>query len=262
MHGDGAGVRLHVDVVLLLCGERVLEHAARARKLGLDVAVGPASVGAEVGQVGLFRVHERARVLRGVVVNARRVRRERLGNVEHGGQLLVLDLDERERLVRGVRRLRGDGGDALADEAHLVDREDGEVAHHAPDPVGTLRTGEDSVHAGQALGGRGVDAHDTSVGVRAAEHLAPQAAFGSEVGGVTEVPTHLVGALDARGAFADYAHRHAASPPSIERIARRAFVAGRRVSRGKRREKAHEWDRDLSAEGHRPCPGLRPLPAR
>ena len=80
--------------MLLLRDERVLEHTVRASERGLDVAVRPASVGAEVGQVGALRVHERARVLRGVVVDGRRVRRERFGDVEHGGQFLVFDLDE------------------------------------------------------------------------------------------------------------------------------------------------------------------------
>ena len=213
--GDGARVRLHVDVMLLLRDERVLEHAVRARERGLDVAVRPASVGAEVGQGRALRVHERARVLRGVVVDERSVRRERLGDVEDGGQLLVLDLDERERLVRRVRRLRGDGGDALADEAHLVDGEDGQVAHEAPDPVGALRAGEDGTDAGHALGGGGVDAHDAGVGVRAPEHPAPQAVLRGQVSGEAEAPAHLVRPLDARGALADHAHRHGVPPATV-----------------------------------------------
>ena len=239
-------MRLHVDVVLFLRDECVLEHAMRACERGLDIAVRPASIGAEVGQIRPFRVHERARVLRGIVVDERRAGRERLGNVEHGGQLLVLDLDERQRFVRGVSRLRGDCHDALAYEAHLVDGEDGEVTHEAPDPVRVVRAGENGKDAGHAFGRRRVDAYDACMGVRASEHPAPQAALRGQVCGKAEVSAHLVRALYARGALADYAHRHAASPPPIGRIARRAV-----------RGVAERITREASGEGGRPISASR-----
>ena len=48
---------------------------------------------------------------------------ERVLDGEDRLERLVLDVDQRERLVRGVLVERRDGGDRLADVAHLVDRE-------------------------------------------------------------------------------------------------------------------------------------------
>src|SRR5581483_12416986 len=70
------------------------------------------------------------------VVDGGRVVGERGDRVEDGGQLLVLDLDERGSLFGGVAVVGGDGGDHLAGEAHLVHGEDGHVAHGAAEADG------------------------------------------------------------------------------------------------------------------------------
>ena len=52
----------------------------------------------------------------------RRVRCERGLGIEDRGQLVVLDRDRGGRGLRSLERVRGDHGDAVADEPHAVPR--------------------------------------------------------------------------------------------------------------------------------------------
>jgi hypothetical protein len=161
-------------------------------------------------------------------VQDRRVGGHRLDGVEDGGQLLVVDLDEVERLLRGVLVDGGDGGDALADEADAAAGEDGHVAQEgAVDSAVDVLAGDDRVDAGEGRGGGGVDAADESVGVGAVEHLAPEDAGQGEVGGVDGAPGDLVGALDARRRLADDLVDHVSLPRRLSFEA--GFVVGRMV---------------------------------
>ena len=63
------------------------------------------------------------------VVNGRGAGAQRVLDGEHRGQLLVLDVDQVERLLGDLFARRGDGGDALAPVAHLA-VEDVLVAGH------------------------------------------------------------------------------------------------------------------------------------
>ena len=79
-------------------------------------------------------------------------------------QRLVVDVDELERVARGVAVLGDDEGDLLALEAHLVGGEDGErrrataTGIHARLERLEHRAGDDGLHLRVRLGGRGVDA--------------------------------------------------------------------------------------------------------
>ena len=144
----------------------------------------------------------------------RRVGLHRLGDVDDVRQHLVVDLDQRQRLLGDRLRHRGDGGNRMALVERLLARHDvaRDVAHvhlHLAgrhDQVGLVGEvlGRDHrLHAGQRLGLRGVDRLDDGVGVRAAQHLADQLAGQVEVGAEAGAAGHLVGAVGTIGTRAD-----------------------------------------------------------
>ncbi len=114
-----------------------------------------------------------------VVADHRRVGVERLARVDDDGQRLVLDVDQFERVARGVVVVGDDERHLLALEADLVGREHG------------LRVGREGRHPGEALGlevlagdhgadlrvlqrGGGVDRDDPGVRERTAQRGAVQ----------------------------------------------------------------------------------------
>ena len=144
---------------------RSVTTTSASAKSRVDVAeVERALVGAVGAQVV---VHERRAVLE-----------RRSGSTQHG-QRLVLDVDQRERVLGEVAAVGDDHRDALADVAHLVDgeaapacawpgrgrsRAAGRSSSAACAPVITACT------PGAAHGRGGVDRDDPRVGVRAAQH--------------------------------------------------------------------------------------------
>jgi hypothetical protein len=129
-------------------------------------------------------------------VQLRRARRERLFGDRDRGQLLVLDGDQLGRVLRRVRRLGDDAGDALADVAHLalsehragrfLQRLAVAVLHpevrgnRAVTGLGDVLAGEHREHSRRSECGGDVDRHD--VGVR------PVRAQERRVGLVREIP--------------------------------------------------------------------------
>ena len=96
---------------------------------------------------------------------------QRLGEVEHRLELLIDHLDQLRRPLGGLGIARDDRGDLLAHEAHAVGGEDEPVLHVQAEPVGEILAGDHTHHAGDLLGGGGVDALDERVGVRALDDL-------------------------------------------------------------------------------------------
>ena len=93
-----------------------------------------------------------------VRVDERRAVGERGLEVGDDGQRLVVDLDQRGGLLGDLRRRRGDAGDDVALEAHLVLREQPAVLDHAAvEHVGHVLVGDDREHAGQRARLRRVD---------------------------------------------------------------------------------------------------------
>ena len=109
-----------------------------------------------------------------VVADHRRGRVERGADVHDGGQRLVLDVDELERVPGRVPVLGDDEGHLLALEADLVGGQHrlhvvGQRRHPGQAALGEHRAGDDQLHLRVRLGGADVHAHDPPVGDRRAE---------------------------------------------------------------------------------------------
>ena len=153
--------------------------AARVDDVAADdrVGLGERPVGG-VRVAGLPRRAGEVVALAGLVVaDQRRVVVERLARVDHGGQRLVLDVDERQRVVGRVLVGRDDEGDLLALEADLVARQHGlgvvgDRRHPRQAERLEVLGGDDrgDVRVRQRPGG--VDRDDLRVGVRAAQQRA------------------------------------------------------------------------------------------
>ena len=110
-----------------------------------------------------------------VVADQRRVGVERLAGVDDRRQRLVLDVDQLERVVRGVLVGRDHERDLLALEPDLVSGEHGLRVvgdrRHPREPQGLeVLGGDDRGDVGVRERPRGVDRDDARVRVRAAEH--------------------------------------------------------------------------------------------
>ena len=136
------------------------------------------------------------------------LRGQRIDLVIDRVHLLVFGGDELHRLLGDVRIGGDDGGDRLADEAHLLVGQDRLVVerravigafqhlHHVVD-------GDDVQHARQLLGRAGVDRLDLAVRDGAAEQLGVHHARHAHGVGVFGAAGDLVAAFEARHRAAD-----------------------------------------------------------
>ena len=123
----------------------------------------------------------------------------RLFRIEHGRQLLVLDLDELDGPLRNLLVVRGDGRDLLSGEEDLALGEhrhvdDGTAVARARRQVGARDHG---VHAPQRRRLRGIDAHDLGAREGAAQRPAGEDAGDLDVGRVLGCAGRLGDAVDA-----------------------------------------------------------------
>ena len=152
---------------------------------------------------------------------------ERGLEVGDDGQRLVVDLDQRRRLLGDLRRRRGDTGDDVALEAHRVLREEAPVLDHAAvEHVGDVLVGDDGEHAGEGPRLRRVDPRDPRVRVVRVAELRDELSGKDEVGRVAAASRHLLLAVgtDERPRFLDCRHRHSSSPCRAYPIRARRFA--------------------------------------
>jgi hypothetical protein len=92
----------------------------------------------------------------------------------------------------------GDGGDRVADVAHLVARQREFVLRDRDHAVGHVAfvAGDHGAHAGQGQRLADIDFEQFGVGVGAAQELADQGAVGRQVGGVARGAGDLLDAVD------------------------------------------------------------------
>ncbi len=211
--GGGRQRRVRLDIALVhgLRGVVLLDHHLGLGEGRLGVALLELDALGDVRRLGGRRIGALGQE---VVVQDRRVGLHRLGDVDDVRQHLVVDLDQRQRLLGDRLRHRGDGGNGMALIERLLARHDvaRDIAHvhlHLAgrhDEVGLVGEvlGRDHrLHAVQRQGLRRVDGLDLGMGVRASKHLADQLAGQAEVGAEAGAAGHLVGAVGTIGAAAD-----------------------------------------------------------
>ncbi len=99
-----------------------------------------------------------------------RVVSKRLLSIEDGRKLLVLNADPLECLLGCLKRFRGYGGHAFADEPHPLIGQYRLIVERLAEPTRpNIRAGEDGVHAGHRSCCRGVDRTNQRVRKRAGE---------------------------------------------------------------------------------------------
>ena len=149
-----------------------------------------------------------------VIVQDGRAGLHRILDVDRVGQDLVLDFDQLQRLGRDDLGGRGDGSHRMTVEQRLVARHD--VAAHPADvldaqhhrslvdrKIDDVLGGHDGFDAREGFGLRGIDLLDAGMGVRAAQHLAPDHAGHGGIGGVGRPTRNLVCTIRPGGALAD-----------------------------------------------------------
>ena len=157
------------------------------------------------------------------------VARQRLDLVIDRGQLLVLGLDQAQRLFGDVRIGGQHHRHRLADVTDLVQRQDRLVVERRAvirigDQPENILAGDDAMHAGHLLRGTDVDRADAAVGDGAAEDFSVQHAGQDQVVGVFGAAGDLGARFKPRNALSDLRHGRA--------TARCGPARGRRSARG------------------------------
>ncbi len=198
-----AGLRLDIGLVHRRRLERHLDHFVGRGEVGIGIA--DLVLGA-LGDVGGLRRRRLDAAGDQVVEEERRIRAHRRLNVDDVRQHLVVDLDERQRLLGDGPTGGRDGRDRVALVEHLLAGHD--VAGHVPEvlrhplrpDIGEflLREvdgGHHRLDAGQRRGLRDIDGANAGMGVRRAQDAPGQHAGHGQIGAVLRPPRHLRDAI-------------------------------------------------------------------
>ena len=168
------GVRLHRRVLGGRRSERLLDDLVGLLEAALDVAVADAEEVAHVRALLGSQPEVGGVVVRDPVpIVDEHGALERLLEVEHGRQLLVLDVDESERGLGLLRSLGRHGGHRVTGKAGPIDREHRLVADLAAEP-GEIADVRRRHRDGSAGHGRGVHAKNARMRIGRAEDAAVQ----------------------------------------------------------------------------------------
>ena len=168
------GVCLHRVGDEALVDEVRLDDPVGGGESGVNIAIGKLPVEGEIA--------------RHVIVQQRRARFQRFGLIGDGGQWLVIDVNQVERVFGGIRVFGDDDGHAVAGIAHFINRQDAPLgdghfltvdhadfqrpgARQGTDAsIGQILAGVDGHDAVQLLGLVGIDAANAGMAVRASQH--------------------------------------------------------------------------------------------
>jgi len=117
-----------------------------------------------------------------------------LDGIEDGGQDIVLNLYQLQRLVDSLLVYAGDGGYLVPEKSYLVDAEDILIPARRTDAVLLRRdvlVRDDRLHARNFLRLRRVDAQDPRVGVRARQDLSVEHVWKLQIARVLCLPGGL-----------------------------------------------------------------------
>ena len=209
-HADKARVRLDVPLVDGTGLEVPLDDHIGLGKAVVHVAEREGHAARDVGR----RIRRRIVAVRAQeIVHDRCVGAHRLVDVDDPGQWFVVDVDEFQRGFSGLcgrRRHCRDGmarveclvarHDVAADEAHVGRADLHRRVEREVHQVGTRHHG---LHPGRRRGPVQVDRSDACMGMRAAQHLAPEHSRLREIGAERRPAGHLVFAIRTDRALAD-----------------------------------------------------------
>ncbi len=192
--------------------EGVLRDVIRLGKALVDVALAELVV---VGDVGArHRVEDRGDLVGAQVgMDERRVRLHALDRVGDRRQLLVLHLDQLDRRLRDVQRLRRHRRDGFAAVFRGAHREEVFVLEVEAAAFLIIVARDDALHARQLLRLRRVDAQDFRVRVGAALHLGVEHPGHPDVVHVFRLAGDLLDAVNPVDRCSDCPHLR--SPPSV-----------------------------------------------
>ena len=145
----------------------------------------------------------------GVLVQDRRAVLDGLDRIEDSGEILVLDVDERQSFFREVGIEGSDHRDPLADESDAVTRQERHVEHAPSDQdVRKIPGREHGQDAGEGLGLGGVDPEDPRVGQRAPEGFPPDQPGKHHVSRIASLAADLLDAVEPSDRFSYDAVSH------------------------------------------------------
>ena len=202
-------LRLERQMQALLGAEGVLEDAIGRRERRVDVAAAQMKVERHVGVLAarqMLEVGESSGGLELLVNDDGRL--QGLDLVIDGRQFVVFRFDELHGLLGDVRIGREHHRHRLADEPHLVDRDDrliveGRAVIGRRNDRPDILAGHDAHHTRERRRRPGVDRADAAVRDGRAEHLAEEHAGQAQVVGIFGAARHLGARLQARDGTAD-----------------------------------------------------------
>ena len=162
----------------LLRLERVLEHAIGFGQGGVGVTAPQVIIESDIGAAAaleMLQIGESAGRLEHIVDQD--VGLHGLDFVVDSGQFLIFGRDQLHRLFGNMRIAGQHHGDRLAHMAHFAERQNrlivkGRSVIRLRDKLLNIGASDDAMHAGKLFGRRRIDADDTSMRHRRAEHLA------------------------------------------------------------------------------------------
>ena len=143
----------------------------------------------------------------------RRVGLHTLDCICNGGQLLIFNLDQIDRLLRDLKRLSRDSRNSLAAEFGRADRQEVFILQIESAALFIVFAGDNALDARQLFSLGGVDAQNLGVRVRAALDLRVQHARHFHIVNIFCLASYL---FDSVNTINRYAHAfHLRTPPSV-----------------------------------------------
>ena len=219
-----------------------LHHHIRLRKCGGHIALGHGGLCTDIDRQGAF---ETPPVFSKLRMNCRCAIGQRILGRRQGGQLVVVDLDQIERLTRCCQVIRRHGCHRISRVPYDVRSQHFLVLDKGAITAGKVGTGQDAPDARQGERCRDINRHDACVWIRREQVGAVQHAVAVNIVDEDGTSVDLFSAVQPRNILADTdVLRHGFLPPiPLHPQLRRSQSNGTGCRTG-RREPASAWAAD------------------
>ena len=223
---NGDRVRFEIALMHQLRAKTIFENFIRLGEATLDIALARAHQGLDVFQSR--RLGLRPVIALIVRMEHGRLRHHGLKRIEHCRQLLVFDVDQMNRFLRGIGIDGGHRCDIFADVANPILRQYRHIFEHRADKLGIeISCGDDRLYAGQIFRPADIDIDDTRVSIGTAQHLSPQSTGPIMIGGIAQSAADLFRAFHSRQRSANNFTRHRKPLPGSTRSSFQTFACSR-----------------------------------